>query len=181
MQEKMEQFIRENRAGFDVHEPSPQLWDHIEDNLQQHKQHGRWRMAAIAASLFLVVITAAWATMYMGSRDEAAPAQVHGEQSEVKDAEVYYTSLVSEKQQELSRYATAQPQLYGKFRQDLADLQASYARLKNEYAHTPEKEIVLQAMIENMQLQMHIIELQLDIIKEIPANAPADTMHRAII
>lgn len=181
MQDRIEQFIRENRAEFDVHEPRPQLWDNIADNLLQHRQHGRWRMAAIAASLFLVVIASTWVTMYVGNKRNVVNTQAHAPQSEAKNAEIYYTSLVAEKQQELNKYASAQPQLYGRFRQDLVDLQASYARLKKEYAATPEKEVVLHAMIENLQLQTHIIELQLNIIKEIPAHNAADTTTQPMI
>lgn len=179
MPDRIEEFIRENRAAFDVHEPRPQLWDKMEENLQQNKSRGRWRMAAIAASLFLVVIASAWITMYVGSKE--GNNHVYTPQSEAKNVELYYASIVAEKQQELSRYASAQPQLYSRFREDLVELQASYGRLKKEYNTTPEKEIVLQAMIENMQLQMRIIELQLNIIKDVPAGTEADSMTRPII
>lgn len=174
MQDRIEKFIREHRAALDVHEPRVQLWDKLDESLQQRKAHSRWRVTAIAASLFLVVFIASWAVMTLSDRPQAN-IQVAASQNEAKEAEVYYTGIVEEKQAELGRYAATQPQLYSRFKEDLSELRVSYARLKAEYATTPEKEIVLQAMIENLQLQTQIIELQLDIMKKAPRNTAADT------
>lgn len=180
MWDRLEKFVQENREQMDAYEPRPQLWDKIDEHLQQHKEHNRWRVTAIAASLFAVVIMATCATMHF-SNDHTQMATVTASiNRDVQEAELYYTGIVEEKQEELYRYASAKPQLYHRFTTDLTDLQENYKLLKAEYMKSPEQEVVLAALVENLQLQIKILEQQLEIIKQVQHTTTDSTHHNII-
>lgn len=180
MRDRLEKFVQENREQMDAFEPRPQLWDKIDEHLQEHKKNNRWRVSAIAASLFAVVIMATWATMHFSNNNiqvVTVPASIN---KDMQEAEMYYTGIVAEKQEQLYRYASNKPQLYQRFTTDLSDLQQSYKQLRTEYINSPEQEVVLAALIENLQLQIKILEQQLEIIKQVQQTSTDSTRHNII-
>jgi len=57
MKDKMEDFIREQRAAFDDLEPNPAIWDRIDEALpvQRKARIIPWRRLMVAASLLMLV------------------------------------------------------------------------------------------------------------------------------
>jgi hypothetical protein len=85
--------------------------------------------------------------------------------------EVYhFTQLIELKQNELKEIEKENPYLYKKFVSDINKLDSSYNALKRELPANPNREQLLQAMIENLRLQTGILNQQLNIINQIKAS-----------
>jgi hypothetical protein len=80
-------------------------------------------------------------------------------------AEPIYQAI-EKQQQELKDLSAKQPELYDQFTQDLAVLDSSYRVLKAQASRSPNREILIKAMMNNLQLQAELLSRQLDILSE---------------
>lgn len=78
-----------------------------------------------------------------------------------------YTQLIDTKRAELSQMTKSNPALYQEFQGELEELERSYQNLKIDLPKNPNQEIVIQAMIQNLQWQIDLLNRQLDIIQRI--------------
>lgn len=91
-------------------------------------------------------------------------ADLSAEQNE----EMYhYAKLVEIKQKELRTIEKDEPLLYRQFSMDVNKLDSAYHGLQHQLTKNPNKEQILEAMLQNLQLQMGLLNHQLDIIKQI--------------
>ncbi|SDD78926.1 hypothetical protein [Niabella drilacis] len=82
------------------------------------------------------------------------------------EALYHYTRLVAMKQTQLKAVAQHEPRLYQAFEQDAAILETSYEELKKQLKQHDDKEALLQAMLNNLQMQVHLLSSQLEVYKE---------------
>jgi hypothetical protein len=176
----LEDFIRNNRDEFDSEEPSPKVWKDIQKALvpQEKKSAGktvtfrRWLAAAgviiaISAGAFFVLnqnpgLLSKQDTKRNGNQD------ILEKIDPVYAKEVYhFTQLIELKQTELRQIEKDQPELYQQFVSDITQLDNSYNSLKKELPANPNREQLLEAMIQNLQLQTELLNQQLRIIKQI--------------
>ena len=87
--------------------------------------------------------------------------------SDVKKEMVYYAKIVEIKHDELKRIQKDEPLLYKQFSGDVYKLDSVYQSLKKQLPKNPNREQLLEAMIQNLQLQMDLLNHQLQIIKQI--------------
>jgi hypothetical protein len=80
---------------------------------------------------------------------------------------VYYAKIVDLKHDELKKIKKDEPLLYKQFSGDVYKLDSVYRSLKKELPKNPNREQLLEAMIQNLQLQMELLNRQLHIIKQI--------------
>src|SRR5688500_1900243 len=81
------------------------------------------------------------------------------------EAKKIYQSIENQ-QQQLKAIAKEQPELYSQFSEDLATLDSSYRVLKTKAVQTPNREIIIRAMIQNLQLQAELLGKQVRILNE---------------
>ena len=97
-------------------------------------------------------------------KDDNAAAELEGAQNE----EMYhYAKLVEIKHKELKTIEKDEPLLYRQFSMDVGKLDSSYHKLQQQLPKNPNREQILEAMLQNLQLQMGLLNHQLDIIKQI--------------
>jgi hypothetical protein len=89
------------------------------------------------------------------------------EESIVKEEMVHYARLVELKHKELKVIEKDEPLLYRQFASDVNNLDSVYHSLQQQLPKNPNKEQLLEAMLQNLQLQMGLLNHQLDIIKQI--------------
>jgi hypothetical protein len=77
-----------------------------------------------------------------------------------------FAHLIKIKQNELQQNQKSQPDLYKQFLKDNNKLDSSYNFLKSKLSANPNKEILLDAMIQNLELKLEILNRQLQIIKQ---------------
>ena len=79
----------------------------------------------------------------------------------------HYTQLIDTKRAELRQITESDPALYKEFAVELDQLERSYQNLKSDLPKNPNQEVVIQAMIQNLQWQIDLLNQQLDIIQRI--------------
>jgi hypothetical protein len=190
--DNLERFVRDNREAFDDKEPPGNLWRNIEAELnrqqpgpsgldkaspfqQVHRnqqQLGRrqigwpsldWRVAASVAILLL-----AGSFLYMNYQygvtrqpDVVAASPIYAKEV------VQYTRLIDTKRAELRQMTEDNPELYKEFATDLNRLERSYQSLKADLPKNPNQEMLIQAMIQNLQIQIDLLNEQLRVIQRI--------------
>jgi ABC-type oligopeptide transport system substrate-binding subunit len=188
MSKNLENFIRENRDGFDTASPSSKIWQEIEKEITGnpkkapvHFMKKKW-WAVAAAAVLLITTAAVYIVLQQPNANITVAVKkpiMPVEKNEPHDIDIatidpgyarqvaQFSGLIEEKQKELQLIQTDQPSLYGKFSNDIKRLDSTYHLLKHELPVNPNKEELLQAMIYNLQLQINLLNQQLNIIQKI--------------
>ena len=159
MGDQLERFIQNRREDFDddPRYDEIQRWKKVESRIQSE---GKWDPSylwKIAAALFLISTVWLMVDKYMAPISEES-----NEMSEFIQVEAFYTQLIHQKQAELMSYQDEQ--LTGEFLAELDRLDSMYSQLKKTYQTSANDEIILDAMINNLQLRMDILSQQLNIL-----------------
>ena len=100
-------------------------------------------------------------------KEEKKQRQPKDEESIINEEMTHYARLVELKHEELKTIEKDEPLLYRQFASDAHKLDSVYHNLQQELPKNPNKEQLLEAMLQNLQLQMGLLNHQLDIIKQI--------------
>jgi hypothetical protein len=84
-----------------------------------------------------------------------------------EDASSDMFEIIQAKQAELKKLTKEQPYLYKEFAADLNSLESSYGVLKKQLKQTPNTDVIIKAMMQNLQLQAELLGRQLNIINNI--------------
>ena len=105
--------------------------------------------------------------------DSSALAAIrpHSDNKELEssmDEEMYhYARLVELKHKELKTIEKDEPLLYKQFSSDVYKLDSVYHDLQGQLPNNPNREQLLEAMLQNLQLQMELLNHQLEIVRQI--------------
>lgn len=176
MKERIENFIRDNKKGFDHFEPPADLWDKIERKLDENQTGAQQRnknkkervvrlsfLFKIAASIIPVLFAGLWFYQYQIKQS----SDLSSIDPKLAEQQVHYASLIEIKRSELKRIEKEEPQLYQEFSSEIKKMDASYQKLKNDLPASPNQEETVKAMIRNLQLQIELLNQQLNIIQQI--------------
>jgi hypothetical protein len=181
MQDGLEKFVNKNRAAFDFNAPSFDLWENIEKELTNQNEEKIARMLAISspknsfrkqmirygsiAAVGLLLFTIGAVVGNQWTNRDASTADVQVSLSDVSDeyaeAEAYYTQKVNASILELKKYKYENDSGVLK---DIEELDAAFQELKTELGQSNafSKEEIVQAMIENYQMKIEILERVLE-------------------
>jgi len=108
------------------------------------------------------------------NQDSAALAAIRPRNNDSKelessmDEEMYhYARLVEIKHKELKTIQKDEPLLYKQFSSDVNKLDSVYHDLQEQLPNNPNREQLLTAMLQNLQLQMELLNHQLEIVRQI--------------
>ena len=179
MSRKLERFTGGNRHAFDDEMPSDKVWEKIAAGLPAEKKAkfkltNFYRRSIAAAVLIIAGLGIFFFSVNKNDNPVVDVAAKADTSKDIKNIAPEYASevnaiakLVALKQDELKSLAPEQPQLYIKFTRDINQLDSSYKFLKNQLSATPNREMLIEAMIQNLQLQVEILNQQLNIINNI--------------
>ena len=201
MNRRLKDFIDENRRAFDDETPSKDAWERIERSigLNNSKPAKRFsinrvlKWSAAAAIIFLLAGGAYWLLIDKGepatisNQRTTSPAMNNGNGSDLSriapefaaEANKIYKAI-EEQQEQLKLMTEQQPELYSQFAQDLAALDSSYRVLKQQAVQTPSREVIIKAMLQNLQLQAELLGKQLLIIHELKNDKNEKNNNRSI-
>ena len=165
---KIEDFIRDHKTEFDQERPSASLWDRIEKELDAQPKKKRFNIqlwAGIAASLLLVV-GAGFIYSLQRERNHVSVADINPAYA---SKQVKFTSLIEQKKDSLEIFATSNPDLYRKFNADLEKLNSSYEVLRKNLPASPNQQMIVKAMVKNLEIQLQLVSQQLMIISQVSA------------
>ena len=183
MSKELKNFIDENRRAFDDDLPSSTAWQQIERSIGANKPVKQFSVRDIykwttAAAIFFITATCFYFLVIRkndnGIAKTETPAVKNGSNSTdisrmapeyAAEAKKIYQSIENQ-QQQLKAIAKEQPELYSQFAEDLAVLDSSYRVLKTQAVQTPNREVIIRAMLQNLQLQAELLGKQLGILNE---------------
>ena len=161
----LEEFIRSNREEFDSMEPREKLWSRIESDLSESPRDFGWIWKAAVVVLVAVCGFLIWERGEMRSEQTVAEAEFYVD-PEFVETELYYTQLINQKMLAVANYEMKDPQVKSEFNNDIASLDTMYQELKQEYIDTG-NEVVLDAMMNNLQLRKELLDQELMILENI--------------
>jgi hypothetical protein len=97
----------------------------------------------------------------------AATGADYSPEADYRQEMVYYVQLVELKHKELRSIEKDEPLLYKQFSGDVRKLDSVYHVLENQLPQNSNREQLLEAMLQDLQLQMRLLNHQLHIIKQI--------------
>lgn len=187
MSNDFEKFIRKNRQDFDDASPSGDVWKKIEKTIPVKKDPKRFTIRDIykwsaAAAVFFITLTSVYFLVIKkypdSNRGETQSVKTNDKQNlslpenfngidpqyavEIKEA----NNLIGQRQQELKAAVANDPALYKKFQEDLNTLDSSYRMLRDKADQSINRDVIIKAMIQNLQLQSELLGRQLMIIHE---------------
>ena len=74
---------------------------------------------------------------------------------------------IDEKRDEIIKLTRNNPELYKDFSADLKSLETSYGNLRSNLSNAPNQEALLQAMVQNLQWQVDLLNQQINILQRI--------------
>jgi hypothetical protein len=172
MSKRLEEFVKTSCLDFDELEPSADLWSRIEKNLPPNFEQPKKREAktftlgfVMRVAAAVIVVMSVCFVLYLRnantkSVDIAAINPTYAKQ------QVQYISMIEDKRTELKELSKSDPQLYREFSTEIAKMDSVYKKLNNELATSPNRELVLHAMIRNLQLQTQVLNQQLSVIEQ---------------
>lgn len=190
MRDQLKDFTSENRRSFDDEMPSPALWNRIEQVIETPKPRKQFTLRDIyvwtaAAAVFFVTITCVYFMVIRKPPGKPAGTETAGPVIEGSQRGAYDLSSLSpenarearhiyqaieRQQQQLKTLTTDQPELYAQFSSDLRTLDSSYRVLKIQAEQTPNREVIIRAMMQNLQLQAELLAKQLMILNQFNNN-----------
>lgn len=158
MGDQLEKFIMDNREAFDDATPSDQAWSKIDQKLTKRRSAWPtlWKVAAMlfmATTIILII--------------DKSKSEVQGPvlSEEFNQAEDYYVSLINQKRQSIKDQLT--PEQQEQFLVEIDQLDSMYVELKKTYQTNASNDRVMDAMINNLQLRLDILNRQLEILENI--------------
>lgn len=180
---QLENFIRDHRDEFDGEEPSPRVWKDLQIQMQSQpapKKGGGGKLItmnilkwSVAAAILVLAGLGVFHLVNKPAQTETTGAPTAKEDLLQKinptyAKEVYhFTQLIELKQEELKQIEKDNPELYQQFLGDISQLDSSYNNLKKELPSNPNREQLLEAMIDNLKMQTELLNQQLQIIQQI--------------
>jgi len=171
--DRLEEFVKNNRNAFDVHEPDPSLWLKIspenktENATGKSKRHVRSLNILRYAAAVAVIFAGISAGIYYLSGAKSDPAKIYGAMyEEVIEAESYYSGMVEQRYRELKPYFSSSPEIKASLDSDLNELDQIYSELKEDLKENVANPEVIEAMIQNYRMKVEILEDLLSNLKE---------------
>jgi hypothetical protein len=158
MEDKLEKFIKENREDFDFHIPDPQIWNRIERQLDNKRNHGLiliWSTRMAAALIAVLSVGVLIGIQISKQSKTELNYAVSPEMKSFQDTETYYQQQVSLK---LDEVKTLQPE--STIENDLKQLDEIYNELKEELIRSnySNSDMMINAMIKNHKTKVEILE-----------------------
>lgn len=180
MSSNLEKFVNRNRSEFDSEHPSADVWSKIEKTLPIKKEAKVFSLKDIykfsaAAAVVCIVLTSVYFLYFRQQKNElTAATETKTNASELNGITPEYAAeakqvfnAIETRQEELKEATADNPELYKQFLDDLKLLDSTYNMLQKQAAHTPNKDVIMKAMLQNLQLQAELLYRQLMITNDI--------------
>lgn len=176
MKDKVENFIRDNKKEFNLFEPPIDLWERIENELDEKKigmlktianrKSGLMRLGflfKLAAAIIPLLFIGIWFYQYQIKHS----SDLSNIDPQLAEQQIHYASLIELKRAELKLIEKEEPKLYQEFSEEIKKMDAGFQKLKKDLPGSPNQEETVKAMIRNLRFQIDLLNQQLNIIQQI--------------
>lgn len=176
MKNKLERFVNTHRESFDSELPGDHVWDAIDTTPHSKGKLIQFFTRTRVAASLLVLVNAVVILVLLQRKPEAniaatpvaTPTEQVDDKKEKPEQTIDQISRVVEiKQAALKEIESSNPFLYKKFTAAFSQLSSNYRELEKELATQPNKEALLEAMIQNLGLQQELLNQQLSIYQKL--------------
>jgi len=167
MSDRLEDFVKQNREQFDLHQPDPSIWLKINpENVPVARERKPLRWLRVAAAIAMI-FAGSTAGIYFLTGNRAEPDLYSSEiYQEIQETEQYYNQMVNFRYQELQPYLASDPSSREMLAADMEELDEVYDELKNDLKDNVSNPEVIEAMILNYRVKLEILEDLLNQLKE---------------
>ncbi len=164
-EDKLKNFLRKNREKFDVYDPDPGIWQKIkparkvtEDKPVNWKIIG-WRGAAAGIVFILSLLIAEYLLQPYGPLSRFKFANRNEILiPELQEAEIYYTSQLQLKYEDVKEYLTEYPGIENELIEDFKAIDSIQNELKKDLKDNISNREVVEALIQNYRIKLTILE-----------------------
>jgi hypothetical protein len=164
--DNLEQFILDNRKGFDMEQPGQKVWDGIKKRHPETKSISlNWKTLAVrAAAVVVIFVSSYYFHDFMDSRQNktanVADVGIVNNQlyRDFLEAELYYSSEINYKQKELFQLTGNSPDLQKQVDLEMENLDNLFRQLKEDLNDNADNNEVIEAMIQNYRIKLEILE-----------------------
>jgi hypothetical protein len=169
---RLEEFVKTNREEFNDLVPSPELWSRIERELpiqferqkkNEKKSFSLGFVLRVAASVIVVMGISFAIYLRSNNNKEVNYASINPTYAQ---QQTRYVQLIANKRTELKTISQSDPELYKEFSAETAKIDSVYRKLNNDLVTSPNPELVLRAMIRNLEIQTEVLNQQLSVIEQ---------------
>jgi hypothetical protein len=169
---RLEEFVKTNREEFNDLVPSPELWSRIERELpiqferqkkNEKKSFSLGFVLRVAASVIVVMGISFAIYLRSNNNKEVNYASINPTYAQ---QQTRYVQLIANKRTELKTISQSDPELYKEFSAETAKMDSVYRKLNNDLVTSPNPELVLRAMIRNLEIQTEVLNQQLSVIEQ---------------
>jgi hypothetical protein len=168
--DKLEEHIKKNRADLDRYSPPKGIWRNISKKLNNRKSPNR-QWLSIAAIIAAILGTAViffrpeyrWSD---SNRHKSGLDDFSHTAPQLKETEAYYNNLVNTLYKEAAPLLTNNPEIKKELNSDLSHLDSICADIKKDLKDNISNQDVVEALIQNYRIKIHILEDMLTVLKE---------------
>ena len=158
--DSLERFVKENRDALDRYEPSSEVWEKIAGRKVIFNRKLLVRLSA-AAVIALVIGTA-----FLLYASESRKNKLYYISGEVKEMELFYNSMASTLYMKAKPMLTSQPEIEKELENDLDRIDNLCNEIKKDLKDNVANQEVIEALIQNYTIKIHILEDMLRILNE---------------
>lgn len=158
--DSLERFVRENRDALDRYEPSPEVWEKIAGRKVIFNRKFLARLSAAA------IITLVIGTAFLLYASESRKNKLSYISGEVKEMELFYNSTASTLYMQAKPMLISQPEIEKELENDLARIDNICNEIKKDLKDNVANQEVIEALIQNYTIKIHILEDMLRILNE---------------
>jgi len=167
MSDRLEDFVKQQREQFDLHEPDPSIWLKINPaNVPVVKERRPMRWLRVAAAVAMI-FGGSTAGLYFLTGEKAESEQLSNAlYLEIQETEQYYSQMVTQRYDELKPFLTENPGAQQMLADDMEELDEVYLELKEDLKDNVSNPEVIEAMVLNYRVKLEILEDLLNQLNE---------------
>ncbi len=167
MSDRLEDFVKQQREQFDLHEPDPSIWLKINPaNVPVVKERRSMRWLRVAAAVAMI-FGGSTAGLYFLTGEKAETDQLSNAlYLEIQETEQYYSQMVTQRYDELKPFLMENPGAKRMLADDMEELDEVYLELKEDLKDNVSNPEVIEAMILNYRVKLEILEEVLNQLNE---------------
>jgi hypothetical protein len=185
---KLDKFIQQHRHQMDAAPTPPAVWEKVAATLPQKKKGRVIAVSTLYKWAAAAIITGAIATgayFYFQKSSTEVPVATAPEKQDTNTPQNIYQAgdfrdiapeysqqadaminTINSQQKKLEVEASTAPELYKQFAADISTLDSSYRVLEAQAMQTPNRDVIIKAMLQNLQLKAELLSRQLMITNQ---------------
>ncbi len=161
--DRLEEFIRQNRADLDRYSPSPGNWGKIRKALGK-SHRSLWRWVSVAA--MLVFALSGYLFLQRNNHLTEKKSPESNSIKQLKETEIYYNSMANTLYDEAKPLLTRNPEIKKELYSDISHLDSLCNEIRKDLKDNVANQEVIEALIQNYRIKIRLLEDMLTIMKE---------------